>query len=114
MKKLITVLLSLLIVLSFTACTKKNNNDDGPHVIKIGYVENLTGKSSNSGSLCKRGIDLAHELNNKVTIKPFKVISATSWLSWGGYAANKMLLPTTCCINSLTLAGDHKEIIVTM
>lgn len=52
--------------------------------------------------------------NNKVTIKPFKVISATSWLAWGGYAANKMLLPTTCCPNSLTLKGDHKEIIVTM
>ena len=52
--------------------------------------------------------------NNKVTIKPFKVVSATSWLSWGGYAANKMLLPTTCCLNSLTLCGDHKEIIVTM
>ena len=69
MKKLVTILLSLLIVLSFTACTNKQNNDDGPHVIKIGYVENLTGKSSNSGSLCKRGIDLAHELNNKINIK---------------------------------------------
>ena len=69
MKKLVAVLLSLLIVLSFTACTNKQNNDDGPHVIKIGYVENLTGKSSNSGSLCKRGIDLAHELNNKINIK---------------------------------------------
>lgn len=52
--------------------------------------------------------------NNKVTIKPFKVISATSWLTWGGYAAQKMYLPTTFCLNSFTLCGDHKEIIVTM
>ena len=52
--------------------------------------------------------------NNKVSIKPFKVISSTSWLSWGGYAAQKMLLPTTHCLQKLTLKGDHKEIIVTM
>ena len=52
--------------------------------------------------------------NNKVSIKPFKVISATSWLAWGGYAAQKMLLPTTHCLNSITLCGDHKDIIVTM
>lgn len=52
--------------------------------------------------------------NNKVSVKPFKVISATSWLSWGGYAAQKMLLPTTHCLHTLTLKGDHKEIIITM
>ena len=52
--------------------------------------------------------------NNKVSIKPFKVISSTSWLQYGGYAAQKMLLPTTHCINKLTLRGDHKELIVTM
>jgi predicted MPP superfamily phosphohydrolase len=52
--------------------------------------------------------------NNKVSIKPFRVISATSWLSWGGYAAQKMLLPTSHALQTLTLTGDHKEIIVTM
>ena len=52
--------------------------------------------------------------NNIVSIKPFKVISSTSWLKYGGYAAQKMLLPTTHCLNKLTLRGDHKEIIVTM
>ena len=52
--------------------------------------------------------------NNKVSIKPFKVISSTSWLQYGGYAAQKMLLPTTHCLNKLTLRGDHKELIVTM
>lgn len=51
--------------------------------------------------------------NNKVTVKPFKVISSTSWLSWGGYAARAMMLPTTHNLQTLTLKGDHKEIIVT-
>lgn len=52
--------------------------------------------------------------NNKISIKPFKVISSTSWLNWGGYAARAMMLPTTHCLHTLTLKGDHKEIVVTM
>ncbi len=52
--------------------------------------------------------------NNKISIKPFKVICATSWLDYGGYAARMMLSPTTHCLNTLTLCGDHKEIKVTM
>lgn len=52
--------------------------------------------------------------NNKVSVKPFKVISSTSWLEYGGYAAQKMLLPTTHCLHTLTLRGDKKEIVVTM
>lgn len=52
--------------------------------------------------------------NNKVSIKPFKVISSTSWLEYSGYAARGMLLPTTHCLHTLTLRGDKKEIVVTM
>lgn len=52
--------------------------------------------------------------NNQISVRPFKVISATSWLEYGGYAAQKMLLPTTHCINTLTLRGKKKEMIVTM
>lgn len=52
--------------------------------------------------------------NNKVSIQPFKVISATSWLEFGGYAAQKMLLPSSHCLQTLTLRGNKKEIIVTM
>ena len=52
--------------------------------------------------------------NNKVTVKPFKVISMTSWLEYGGYAAQKMLLPSAHALHTLTLCGDHKEMIVTM
>ena len=52
--------------------------------------------------------------NNRVSIKPFKVINATSWLEYAGYSMQKMLLPTTHSLHTLTLCGDHKEMIVTM
>ena len=52
--------------------------------------------------------------NNNVTVQPFKVVSMTSWLGWGGYAAQKMLLPTGFAPQTITLCGDHKEIKVEM
>ena len=52
--------------------------------------------------------------NNKVSVKPFKVISSTSWLGFSGYATAKMMLPTTHCLQTLLLRGDKKEMIVTM
>lgn len=52
--------------------------------------------------------------NNKVSTVPFKVITATSWLEYGGYAAKKMLLPSSHSLQTLTLRGSRKEIIVTM
>ena len=52
--------------------------------------------------------------NNRVSVKPFKVISATSWLEYGSYAAQKMLLPSSHCLTRLTLSGKSKGMIVTM
>lgn len=52
--------------------------------------------------------------NNKVTVKPFKVINMTSWLEYSGYAMQKMLLPTAHTLHTLTLCGTHKEMVVTM
>lgn len=52
--------------------------------------------------------------NNKVSIRPFKVIVATSWLQYGGYAARKMLLPASHCPQVITLCGRKKAITVTM
>ena len=52
--------------------------------------------------------------NNQVKIRPFKVISATSWLQYGGYAAYKQMLPTTHCLQTLWLCGNHKEMMITM
>lgn len=52
--------------------------------------------------------------NNMVTIRPFKVICATSWLNFSGYAARGMMLPSTHCLQTITLRGAKKEILVTM
>lgn len=54
------------------------------------------------------------KLNNKVTVKPFKVINMTSWLDYSAYAAQKMLLPSSHCMHTLTLRGTRKEMVVTM
>ena len=52
--------------------------------------------------------------NNKVSVKPFKVVSSTSWLQYGGYAAQKMLIPSSHAPQVITVCGNHKEIKVTM
>lgn len=52
--------------------------------------------------------------NNKISVKPFKVISSTSWLEYGGYSARGMMMPASHCLQTITLRGDHKEIVVTM
>lgn len=48
--------------------------------------------------------------NNRVSIKPFRVVSCSSWLEWGGYAAQKMLLPSTHMKQALILSAKNKEI----
>lgn len=52
--------------------------------------------------------------NNKVTFKPFFVINMTSWLHFGGYAARKMLLPSSYHPQKILLNGREKRIEVTM
>lgn len=52
--------------------------------------------------------------NNKISIKPFKVVTSTSWMDFGGYAAQKMLLPSSHALQTITLCGTKKEITVTM
>lgn len=52
--------------------------------------------------------------NNSVSIVPFKVINATSWLRYVGYPIQKMLPPSSHCIQYLTLSGKNKELRVTM
>lgn len=52
--------------------------------------------------------------NNRVSLKPFKVITSTAWLEYGGYAAQKQLLPASHALQTVTLRGNRKEIIATM
>ena len=59
----------------------------------------------------KISIDLQ---NNKVSLKPFKVVSMTSWLAYGGYAARAMLTPSSYAPQEILLRGNRKEIKVVM
>ena len=52
--------------------------------------------------------------NNQVIMQPFKVVSAASWLNYGGYAMQKMLLPSGFCSQSIRLSGTKKHILVSM
>ena len=52
--------------------------------------------------------------NNVVKQIPFKVVSATSWLDFGGYAAQKMLLPSSHAPQIIILSSKGKEIKVIM
>lgn len=58
-------------------------------------------------------IKIDHQ-NNQVYLSDFKVVSATSWLKFGGYAAQKMLLPSSHALQTIVLNGKKKEINVTM
>lgn len=52
--------------------------------------------------------------NNTVQMTTFKVVTASSWLKFGGYAAQKMLLPSSHAIQTINLNGKKKEISITM
>lgn len=48
--------------------------------------------------------------NNKVSIKPFKVCSVSSWLAYGGYPVRAMMPPTCYVQTRITLGATKKEI----
>lgn len=52
--------------------------------------------------------------NNIVSVKPFKIVSCSSWLDYGGYAARANLLPTTHTTQKLTLSAREKRMRVEM
>lgn len=51
--------------------------------------------------------------NGKVAIKEFRVVTANSWLDYGGYAMRKMLSPVSTTMTEIRLCGSRKEVRVT-
>ena len=49
---------------------------------------------THKGTISKPQKIVIDPYNNKITFKPFTVVSMASWMSYGGYAAQKMLLPS--------------------
>lgn len=48
--------------------------------------------------------------NNRVSERQFRVITATSWLKYGGYGFRKMYAPSTFSLAEILLEGSHKQI----
>lgn len=79
---------------------------DGIDCIVVGH--------SHKPMLSQPGKIVVDNRNNKVTVVPFKVITATAWLDYGDYAAQKMLLPSSHALQKITLSAHKKEMVVTM
>ena len=79
---------------------------DGVDAVLVGH--------SHKPMLSQPGKIVVDNRNNKVSIVPFKVITATTWLDYGDYAAAKMLLPSSHCIQKIRLSAYRKEMVVTM
>lgn len=52
--------------------------------------------------------------NKKVSVKEFRVVTANSWLDYGGYAMRKMLSPVSTTMTEILLGGKRKIVRVSM
>lgn len=85
---------------------------------RMGYaldgVDCLVVGHSHKPMISQPGKIVVDPRNNLVTVKPFKVVVATSWLDYGDYAMQKMLQPTSFAMQSIRLSAHTKEMVVTM
>lgn len=51
--------------------------------------------------------------NSMVSVKEFRVVTANSWLDYGGYAMRKMLSPVSKAMTEIQLNGKRKEVRIT-
>lgn len=85
-----------------------NRNERFGHVIEgldcliVGHVH--------KGAITKPQKIVIDKFNNKISFKDFSVVSSTSWLQFGGYAMQKMLLPASNDMQTITLFGNQKRI----
>ena len=49
-----------------------------------------------------------------VSFVPFRTVTSSAWLKYGGYAAEKMLSPASHCIQKINLSYQKKDITITM
>ena len=73
MKKLLSLILTVVLVFSLVACTSDSSTDgdqpaSGDNVIKIGVFEPVTGENGGGGFQEVLGIRYAHQLTNTVEI----------------------------------------------
>lgn len=79
---------------------------DGIDLLVVGH--------SHKPMISQPGKIVVDSRNNKVSVVPFKVVTSTSWLNYGDYAAQKMLLPSSHALQKIVLSAYRKEMVVTM
>lgn len=82
---------------------------------RFGYIidgiDGLIVGHTHKGALTKPMKINIDKLNNKITMKPFVVVSSVPWMAFGGYALQKMLLPAQSGDpQKLVLCGTKKKI----
>ena len=82
---------------------------------RFGYVidgiDGLIVGHTHKGSITKPSKVYVDKHNNKVSMKPFVVVSSVPWMNFGDYALQKMLLPATSGDpQKLLLHGKQKKI----
>ena len=72
---------------------------------------------THKGTITKPSKIVIDPRNNYVSLKEFTVITTQSWLKFGGYAMQKMLLPSSNanskCVQKIILSSREKEIKIT-
>ena len=75
---------------------------------RFGYlidgIDGLEVGHTHKGALTKPMKINIDKANNKITMKPFVVVSSVPWMAFGGYALQKMLLPAQ--------SGDPQKIVL--
>ena len=80
----------------------------------IDGLDGLIVGHTHKGTITKPMKIFIDKYNNKVSFKPFVVVSSVSWLNYGGYALQKMLLPSmTGEPQIMKLYGKKKKIELT-
>lgn len=64
---------------------------------------------THKGAITKPSKIVVDSNHNKVSVKSYTVISSVSWLNYGGYAAQKMLLPSQSAIPQRLILGGTKN-----
>ena len=65
---------------------------------------------THKGTVSRPSKIVVNPFNNVVQMRSYTVISSVSWLNYGGYAMQKMLLPSdTCTPQKIYLGGSHKN-----
>lgn len=78
---------------------------DGTDFLVVGHVHKPM-----SVPIAKMVVDQGR---NKVSIKQFRLVVATSWLNYSEYAVRKLLTPTAFMLQEIRLCGTKKRIKVT-